>query len=202
MFFRKKKENEERLLENGRQLSQKLQAVENQIEAEGRRLGEQFVQMNRGLEQLQAEVRKQDMSMEDLLETWEEKQAGEAALAEQVSEYRLAETSFLGLFEAYEEQFQNLRRFAEKDEAWAKQFMCMEAGLERSLASCGIQVIEECGVLVDYDLHEVLRVTDTEDENQDGRVAEVYRFGYWYKGAVRRKAQVAAYRKNKGDTGR
>lgn len=70
----------------------------------------------------------------------------------------------------------------------------MEQTLEQYRRSCGITVIAECGAAVDYSLHEVIEAVDTKDAALNKTVASVYRPGYCYKGTVKKKAQVSAYR--------
>lgn len=151
--------------------------------------------LNQKLSQLQSSVHKHDMAIEDLLDSWEERQSEETHIRNQFREFEQNEQHLLALFDAYQEQFWNLKRFANaKDEAWSAQISLMEENLERSRRLCGIAMINECGTAVDYDLHEVIEVTDTADPTKDKRVAVVYRCGYLYKGTVIKKAQVAAYR--------
>ena len=47
--------------------------------------------------------------------------------------------------------------------------------------------------MVDYDLHDVIQITETKDAEQDRRVADIYGCGYLYRGKVKKKARVAVY---------
>lgn len=172
-------------------LEGKLQTLEEGI-ASGNRQSEE---LGEKLAQLQTAVKKNDMAMEDLLEEWSERQSDEREIRERFRECEQREERLLQLFEAYQEQFFSLKRFAKgKDEAWAAQIALMEKSLERCRQSCGIDVIETCDTEVNYDLHEVIETVNTEDAARDGIIADVYRCGYRYGGKVRKKAQVSAYK--------
>ena len=47
---------------------------------------------------------------------------------------------------------------------------------------------------MDYALHEVVEVVETTDIQKNKTIAEVYRPGYVYRGRVKKKAQVKAFR--------
>ena len=146
------------------------------------------------LDQLQRTVREQGMSIEDLLEEWSGRNTAEEELRTRLNECEDRERHLLALFEAYQEQIRNLKRFAEgRDGEWAAQIGLMEQSLEHHRQMCGISLTGECGSTVDYDLHEVIEVIDTALPEQDRRIADVYHVGYLYQGKVRTKAKVAVY---------
>lgn len=172
-------------------LEGKFHGLEQGIAGESSRLDE----VARQIGQLQTSVQKHDMAIEDLLAEWEERSADEADAKARFREQERSEGLLLELFEAYQEQFWNLKRFAgAKDAEWSGQLALMEEQLARVRQLCGIGIISECGAEVNYDLHEVIEVLSTADTRLDGLVAAVYRCGYLYKGKVKKKAQVAAYR--------
>ena len=175
-------------------LEEKLEA---RLEVLGQKLSDGNARLSdtaRNLEQLQRSVREQGMSVEDLLEEWNGRNAAEEELRAQLRECADKERHLLELFEAYQEQLRSLRRFADgKDEEWVAQIAMMERGLEHYRQMCGITLIGECGAEVDYDLHEVIETVDTAMPDRDRKIADVYRSGYLYQGKVRRKAQVAVY---------
>lgn len=184
MFFKKK---DEEIL---KKLDGKFQALERGIAASRGQL-EDFGQ---NISKLQAAVQKHDMAIEDLIEEWEEKRSDEQETKEQFQALWKGEQCFLDLFEAYQEQFWNLKRFAEgKDETWASQIGLMERNLEHFRQLCGITVIGEYGARINYDLHEVLETVEAKDSALDKTVAAIYSCGYLYKGKVKKKARVAAY---------
>lgn len=186
MFFRKKEE------EAFKQIQEKLKSLEAGIAAGNK----QFDGMNENISRLQTMVQKHDMAMEDLLEEWEERRSDEEEVRERFRVQKQNEDHLLALFEGYQEQFWNLKRFADsKDEVWSEQIALMEQNLDRCRRLCEINVIGVCGEIVDYDLHEVIQIMETDDSDKNGQIAEVYSCGYLYKGKVKKKARVAAYRK-------
>lgn len=151
--------------------------------------------INQKLNQLHSDVHKHDMAIEDLLDEWAEKKSDEEDVTARLQEAAQTEKLLLELFEAYQEQFWNLKHYAaSRDEALTAQVALMEKNLEHYRRSCAISMIQDCGVSVDYDLHDVIEAVDTTDPALDKTIAEIYRCGYLYKGKVRKKAQAAAYR--------
>ena len=152
-------------------------------------------QLENRFSQLHSYVHKHDMAIEDLLDEWAEKKSDEEDVMARLQESAQTEKLLLELFESYQEQFWNLKHYAAaKDESLTAQVALMEKNLEHYRRSCAISMIQECGVSVDYDLHEVIEAVDTADPALDKTIAEIYRCGYLYKGKVRKKAQAAAYR--------
>ncbi|MCI9378997.1 MAG: nucleotide exchange factor GrpE [Eubacterium sp.] len=184
MFF---KDKDEVLL---KKLGAKFQVLESGMASTKGQLED----LGQNISKLQTAIHKHDMAIEDLLEEWEEKRSQEEEAKEQFSAFKRERNAFLELFEAYQEQFWNLKRFAEgKDETWAAQIVLMERNLEHYRQMCGITVIAEYGTRVDYDLHEVIETVETENPVLDKTVADIYSCGYIYKGNVKKKARVAAY---------
>lgn len=191
MFF-KSREKEDRLKnELIQSLEEKFQTLKQDIGAGSHQLEE----MNQKVGQLQLSVQKHDMSIEDLLEEWDERRSDEAQVRARFQEGERSENLLLKVFEAYQEQFWNLRRFADTaNSELAAQLALMEKNLQHDRQLCGISMIGECGVEINYDLHEVIEVLDTTDTRLDGVIAAVYSCGYLYKGKVKRKARVGVYR--------
>ena len=189
MFWKNK--NAERITDLEEKLDAKLDALTQRILDENGKLAE----VSGNLDKLQRLVQEQGMSIEDLLEEWSERTVLEDELRTRLREGEEEEQHLLQLFEVYQEQFHNLQRFARgRDEAWTAQIAMMERSLEHYRQSCGISLIGECGTEVDYDLHEVIEAIETAQPDQDRKIADVYRGGYLYKGKIKRKAQVAAYK--------
>jgi len=190
-----KKKNHEKLLnaleDKFRILDNKFDSLEQNIITENENLKE----INQQISTLTSSVHKHDMAIEDLLDEWEEKRSDECSTQKLLKESGQNEQQLLELFEAYQEQFWNLKRFADtKDEAWAAQMTLMEKKLEHCRQLCGISIIGESGIEVDYNLHEVIEAVDTSNPGQDKIIADVYHCGYIYKGRVQKKAAVSAYR--------
>ncbi len=191
MFF-KSREKEDRLKnELIQSLDDRFQTLRQEI-GEG---GRQMEELNKKVGQLQLSVQRHDMSIEDLLEEWEEKRSDEADVRSRFQEGERSENLLLKVFEAYQEQFWSLKRFADTaDTKLAEQLELMEKNLMHARQICGISMIGDCGAALNYDLHEVIEVLDTTDTRLDGMIAVVYSCGYLYKGKVKKKARVAVYR--------
>lgn len=175
-----------------RQLCTNAIQGQNQLE---NALNQTTGRLEQQLNQLQTDVHKHDMAIEDLLDEWDEKKSDEESVKTRELEAVQTEKLLLSLFEAYQEQFWNLKHYAaSKDGTWASQLALMEINLEHFRRTCAISMIQECGVSVDYDLHEIIEAIDTTDPALDKTIADIYRCGYLYKGKVRKKAQAAAYR--------
>ena len=198
MFFHKKTENANKIITDALQkldgqLNEHWEAISQKISV-GHSRQEDILQ---NLNKIHSSITKHDMEIEDLIEALEDKQSAEELAGQQIQELRHSETRLLELFEAYQEQFFNMKRFAAaKDAAWSQQLALMEENIDHFHKLCGISTIaEECtGARVDYALHEVIEAISTPDPQLDNTIAAVYRSGYLYKGTVKRKAQVAAYR--------
>ncbi len=149
-------------------------------------------------QQLHTEIHKHDMAIENLLDEWEEKSSEEESVKLRLKESDEAEQLLLHLFESYQEQFWNFKHYASsKDDTWTSQITLMEKNLEQYRRACSISMIQDCGVSVDYALHDIIEAVDTKDPAQDKTIAQIYRCGYLYKGKVRKKAQASAYRFSK-----
>lgn len=153
-------------------------------------------------------IRRQSESFEDLLEELQEEQAGKRATERLLKEYEQREQQLLALTGSQREQMELLERqirkdtsqSAEKRSAWDKQFDVMNREAQKFMRACGMEEVGMAGEPLDYDLHEVLALVDTEDGRQDGTVAEVFCRGRFYRGHLLKKAQVAVYRKQEGQS--
>ena len=172
-----------------------LEDILHKTEKEAAEQARQMETINLNIAGLQEKKQKHDMAIEDLLDEWAEKRSAKEMAQKQLSDYSQREKRLLELFEAYQEQFWNLKHFADsKDTAWAEQIALMEKNLEHFRQLCGICIIGECGTEINYDLHEAIKAVSTTDPSKDKTVAAIYSCGYIYKGTVKKKAQVSAYR--------
>ena len=152
-------------------------------------------QLMQEIGQLRASANKHDMSIEDMLETWEEQEEKEEELRNTIKNLQETEQKLLSVFEIYMDHFFDMKHFAEtRDEEWVRQMKLMDVQSEHCRKLSGLEVVDRPLVQVDYDLHEVIKVVPTEDAELGQKVASVYRCGYLYKGKVMRKAQVCVYR--------
>lgn len=167
--------------------------------AEEVKLGQELLEkLSQDVRQAGSDVRRHDMALEDCLEALEEQQEAEKQGQKQVRKLEAEQEKLLKLLAVYQEQLWGMKRYAEqKDPAWLTQLELVEKAAEGSRLSCGIAWIEETGVQVDYELHEVIEARAVSQEQMDMRVAEVYSPGMICQGSVRKKARVAAYRLEK-----
>lgn len=151
--------------------------------------------LSQEIRQNSTDIRKHDMSLEDCLEMLEEQQENEKQDRKRRKEFEEERDSLLKLIEVYQEQMWSMRRYAsEHDPAWMPQLDLSRETIKGKEDLCGVARIEETGGRVDYELHEVVEVRETAQEEQAQTVAEVCHPGYIYRGKVRRKAKVIAYR--------
>lgn len=202
MFFKNKQ-----LLDQLDSLNKKITNLDSSID---RRfsdfhsgIDQRFSDFHSGIDQrlsdFHSTIQKHDMALEDLLDEWEERQSDEQAVQGRMKELEQNEARLLTLVEAFQEQFWSLKRFAisNQDTALSAQAALMEQSLERSNRLCGIHVIQECGIEVDYNLYEIIEAIDTDDPSLDKKIADIYQCGYIYKGTVKKKAKASAYRLRK-----
>ena len=146
---------------------------------------------------LQSDVKHHDMAIEDMIESWEEFQQENRQQNQQMKELfsRIgAEDRLMELCVAYEQQMHMIRRMAAGDPSWEKQLALVDTQLQPIRDKAGFLVISKKGDPVDYALHEVISVQETEEEEKNGRIESVYEPGFCRNGQVYRKAKVGAYR--------
>lgn len=151
--------------------------------------------LSKELRQIGTDVRKHDMALEDCLDALEEQREEESQSQKRIAELETGQDRLLEILDVYQEQVWNMMRYAsEHDPAWVPQIELVQNAVKGKQMSGGIVLIEETGCKVDYALHEVIEVLDTTDEGRIQTVAKIYHPGSVYKGTVRKKAKVAAYR--------
>lgn len=211
MFFRKK----ERWDENDK-IIRGLEANINQINVSLNELkkslgeepwGDLWQEMRNELQEGRREeekwIRRQSESFEDLLEELQEEGAENRAAERLLKEYEQREQRLLALVSSQREQMELLERQIRKDTsqseekraAWDKQFDVMNREAQKFMRACEMEEVGMAGEPLDYDMHEVLALVDTEDEQQAGTVAEVFCRGRYYRGRLLKKAQVAAFKR-------
>ena len=139
---------------------------------------------------LQSDVKRHDMSIEDMLESWDEFQEQQKESAGRLSQ----EKQLIDLCIAYEQQLHSICRMAADDPAWKKQMELMELQLQPVRTRAGVIKTGKEGEALDYSLHEVISVQDTEEEGKNGLIESTYEPGFCFRGCVIRKAKVSAYR--------
>lgn len=199
MFFRKKKQEEN--AEALRQLETDINQIGQTLETFKEELKEELRQ---GRKEEEKWLRRQSESFEDLLEEMQEEKESRNAERRLLQEAEQREQALLAMVCCGREQLELLERQITKDgamsgdkrEAWSRQFEVMRRETQKYMRSCGMEEVGNVGEPLDYDIHEVLSLTETKEEGKAGTVAEVFSCGMIYRGRLMKKAQVAAYRMN------
>ena len=184
MFFRKKQE----------QVTEKLRSELQEMCREVSRKTDHAADV---LARLEKTVGRHEMAIDDLLDILEENRGEtEKALAGIQEELRFARESqvspLLELIWLMHEQQNDVRRQLVGSEIWKRQFILAEQKQEKLMAQAGYRVTGEMTEPVDYELHEIVGVQETEDPALNHCIAQVLEHGYIYRDHVR-KARVIAY---------
>ncbi len=164
-------------------------------------------QMN-AVANLKSKLEDQETAVQDLTDTmedWRDEQNRHqnrlTRIMDGMSEERLAalgkeNQSLLELAISSMEQIYSIRQAAEAsgDESWKRQAELSMEKIMPAMRASDLQIIDETGIPVDFQVHETLSVTPTGDERLASRVESVIRPGYAYRGKVMKKAQITAYR--------
>lgn len=186
-FFGKRKEAKELL---HKQMKEQFDVLIGEIQVEKNML----TTLSKDVKQNGTDISRHDMALEDcldMLEEWGKERVYEQKQRQSLEQEREKLLQMLG---TYQEQLWNMKTYAEKnDSAWHQQLLLVEKVVQEKMVFSGITAIDRTDCVVNYELHEVIELIDTEDMNRDRTVAVVYRPGYLYRGEVRKKAQVAVY---------
>lgn len=140
------------------------------------------------------DILRHGMALEDCVEMLEEWNNDKEQVRKQKQEAKKEQEKLLGVCSAYQEQLWSMQRYAkEHDDFWYQQLLLMEKVMEESMIVSGITLITKTDCVVNYELHEVIEIRETEEPHKDKVVADIVRPGYCYKGEVRRKAKVVVY---------
>lgn len=171
--------------------------------AEEMRKGQELTEtLSRDVRQAGVDVRRHDMTLEECLigledcqNALENQQEERRQSQEQIRKLEGELEKLWKLLAVYQEQFWGMKRYAQqKDPAWLSQLELVEKAAQGGCLSCGISWIDQAGVPVDYELHEVIEARAVSEEQLDMQVAEIYSPGMACRGQVKKKARVAAYR--------
>lgn len=208
MFFGKRQQwnkQEERM----HQLETKINEIGGILNALKEYLREEpWEKMQKELQEARREdekwIRRQSESFEDLLEELQETRTEQSVAERLVKEYELREQRLLTLIGSQREQLELLERQIQKDhsqsgekrEAWTKQFDVMNREAWKLMRSCNLAETGAVGEPLDYEIHEVLELVNTEEDHLAGTIAEVFCRGRFYGDRLLKKAQVAVYKKH------
>ncbi|MBQ7487085.1 MAG: nucleotide exchange factor GrpE [Clostridia bacterium] len=157
------------------------------------------------LSKIGTSVNRHNMVIEDLIEAMEDAQKQQkntlAKMEEltsreesaEVASLKASEASLFKLVQVYQDQLNVLERAAEGDPSWSRQFGFVRQKVASQLQVSGITIIEQTGIPVNYELHEVIDRVSTDDQALNQCVAEIFESGYIFKGTVKRKARISAY---------
>ena len=188
-------------------LNQSVDTLREQLQAQHQGDAEARQNLLQGLDTLQASVRKHDMAIGDMLDTWEEWREDQAKqtealtsalhdrLAAEAEALRARESDLVGALIAACDQFFILRLAAESasDKAWQRQLFLAESAVTQKALRTGLQVTGAVGAAFSYDLHEPAEKVETDRPDQHMTIARVFSRGYLFHGRLQRKAQVAVY---------
>lgn len=193
------------------QMQQLMQQIDSRIRSEEEqkeRADDGIRQIGAQLGQLTEAATKQEMAVEDMLDTLDEWQESQKEQTESLKD-RLLEKANTELAEKAEQegillemtisawdQLFNLQLAAQKagDEAWTRQLALAGNALAGKARNAGLQQTGCTGEMFSYEVHEAAERAETDQPQLDMTVAEVYSPGYWYRGKCLRKARVAVYR--------
>lgn len=186
--LRKKDEKED-------QFRQRIDEMLGKLLDENMKGRERLEKLSEEILQNRADVRKHDMALEDCLDALADQQENETQSQKRIRELEDAQEKLLQVMEMYQDQMWYMRRYAtENDPAWVPQLELSQGAVKRKMISSGVTLIDETGVEVDYTYHEVIEIRDIAETSKARTVAEIFYPGYVYKGVVKKKAKVAAYR--------
>lgn len=153
-------------------------------------LSEKLRNLEEAVVRLQTDLKHHNMSIEDMLESWEDFQDRNKEQMEKLDR----QDQLLNLCFVYEQQLHNIHHMAADDPAWARQLDLVEMQLKPARIKAGLQVIGKAEEAVDYSLHEVISVQETEEPEKNGLIESVYEPGFCWQGNILKKARVGAYR--------
>ena len=187
-----------------KQIQQQLDRLEMHLLSTEKKKRELEETVSDRLSELCAASNRHDLGITDMLDSWEEWQERlEELNSGLIERYRKEaqeswsrEAALLKMMVAYHDQLFALRRAASlaAEDVWKHQMDLAEEKLSAERLLSGLEVIDRVGVEVNYDLHEVLGVVETDRRENASRVADVYSCGYVFRGKVFRKAGIVAYR--------
>ncbi|MBB5264904.1 molecular chaperone GrpE (heat shock protein) [Catenibacillus scindens] len=139
------------------------------------------------------ELRQHHMALEDFLDTVEE----QCQCHEKISSLQSDNQALLQSCLRYYTLLWNMENSASSPsipDSFIAQLRTFHEQMEPVLQKCGIQIIDQTGISVDYTIHEVTAVSDTGDAALDRKVAQILTPGFIYKGNIHKKARVLAFR--------
>ncbi len=162
----------------------------------------QLLELAKGISKLGKQIKVQSLSFEDLLDEFQRLGTAQDEAAKVHKENEKKEIALLYWAVLEREQFRMLKAALLKNsdmseearQAWSKQLGMMEAESANAMVKCGVQEFGAQYEPFDTELHEVIKVLETDEKALEGTIAEVYKEGMFYCGKLLQKAKTAVYR--------
>ncbi|HAX52810.1 nucleotide exchange factor GrpE [Muricomes intestini] len=154
---------------------------------------EQWKLQQENYQTLLTRQRKSEVVIENILEVLDEYKT----ILEEQNSARSKEKVLVGYISAYDGSLHQLERMFRniegKEGEWVKQLEGIKKQLRDNMEKSELKIIKEQDITVDFNLHEVVGICDTEQKEKDGQVCEVIIPGMIFEGNVVNKAKVTAY---------
>lgn len=165
-------------------------------------LGDRLDAVEKSAGSVEKQVKRQSEAVEDLIDELQGKDAAIVDYGERLQEKQKREEALVLLICDLQRQLSMLEERVCQEpmadearrEAWQKQFGLMREQLAVREKLCAVEEAGAEGEHVDYRIHEVIRVLDTDEESRAGTVARVHSRGLVYEGKVIMKAEVDAFK--------
>ena len=169
------------------ELFERTDGLIRQREETDQNTAEKMTRLSRSVSMHNAEI-------EELLDQWQQENENKQKLLEKSSREQaqireLKTISMLAL-----DQIWMIRQFAGQDPSWQRHLDILGRQMEEMLDTSHLEMIDEAEVPVDYAIHDVCEVMDTEDDRKDRQVRQILQPGYRFHNEIMRKAQVSAFR--------
>lgn len=187
MFWNKKQAIEKRELarqfqEELQELTKNLQMVYTETTTNGKTLKKYSYTMDEMLDMMEQIVKKR-----------EEEKERNANIEEEIK--RLKEVVLF-----YQEQTYRVNNILLKDTNWNSSVQIMAKDENIKLQKNGMSAINTIDCTFTFELHEAIEIIDTNIQEKDEKIADIYIPGLIYQGKVIRKAKVAVYRYSENES--
>lgn len=219
MWFQKHKQVSDETNRLLKQLSEKAEKLQRQADSLSgqqadsaemlkqtlNRVSQQMSSLEQRYGESEKIIRRQSDSFEDLLDEIQDQQKEQNSQSGLLKENQQREQAFLALISCIRDQMYLLEQkmteddslSEEKKTAWIQQFLLMNQEAARYMTPCGLTETGAPGEPVDYEIHNILNIIETQDESKANTIAKVYRRGLFCNGRLIKKADVAAYKQSR-----
>lgn len=184
-FWENRKKNKENI--------GKIQLILDKLQQQNTFQEEQWSLQRENYQKLLTRQRKSETIIEDILQNLEEYRIA----VEERNSIKEREKTLTGYVLNYDEGFHQIERMhcesEGEDSEWVKQLHKMREQLCGSMESSGLKIIKETGIPVDFTVHEVIGICETEQKEKNNRVCQVITPGAIFQGEVLNKARITVY---------